>query len=250
MQKIYKRVVVVTGGSSGIGKAIAKELSDDSQVVILGRDQGKLQQAAAELNANVAWYQLNVGQRNEVEIVVHSILQQFQHIDVLVNCAGFLHGVTTTMDLSEAEVLWDEVLNANLKGSFLMAAAVASYLPRPGGRIINISSIAAFTGGSRAGTLAYSAAKAGIHGLTYGLARELSHEGVTVNAVAPGYIESTGFTGGWSQEKITGTVAQIPLGRPGTVEDVASAVRYLASKEAAFITGEVLNVNGGWLFGR
>jgi 3-oxoacyl-[acyl-carrier protein] reductase len=123
-------------------------------------------------------------------------------------------------------------------------------LPRPGGRIINISSIAAFTGGSRPGAIGYAAAKAGLLGMTYALARELSPQGITVNAVAPGFIANTEFTGAWSEERIQSIVAQTPVGRAGDANDVAEAVLFLASPEASFITGEVLNVNGGWLFGR
>lgn len=168
---------------------------------------------------------------------------------MLVNAAGFVRGVTTDMPLDEAEREWDAVHDTNLKGSFLMTVAVAPHMPRPGGRIIYISSIAAFTGGSRAGSTAYAAAKAGLHGLTYGFARELSSQGITVNTVAPGFIADTGFTGAWSEERVRGIVEQTPVGRSGHVNDVAAAVHYLASPEASFVTGEVLNVNGGWLFG-
>jgi 3-oxoacyl-[acyl-carrier protein] reductase len=131
-----------------------------------------------------------------------------------------------------------------------MAMAVVPHLPRPGGRIINISSIAAFTGGSGGGAIGYAAAKAGVLGLTYGLARALSADGITVNAIAPGFIAETGFTGAWSEERVRGIVAQTPVGRGGAAEDIATAARYLASPEASFVTGEILNVNGGWLFGR
>ena len=131
-----------------------------------------------------------------------------------------------------------------------MAMAVAPHLPRPGGRIINVSSIAAFTGGSRPGAVAYAAAKAGLIGMTYALARELSPQGITVNAVAPGFVAGTEFTGQWSEERVRGIVAETPVGREGHPNDIAAAVRYLASPDASFVTGEVLNVNGGWLFGR
>ena len=130
-----------------------------------------------------------------------------------------------------------------------MAVAVAPRMTRPGGRIVNISSIAAFTGGSRAGSTAYAAAKAGVLGLTYGLARELSPQGITVNAIAPGFIANTGFTGEWSEERVRGIIAETPVGRGGHVNDVVAATLYLSSPEASFVTGEVLNVNGGWLFG-
>ncbi len=158
--------------------------------------------------------------------------------------------ITTSTPLAEAEDLWDEVLDTNLKGSFLTSAAIAPYLRRPGGRIINISSIGSFTGGSRAGGLAYASSKAGINGLTYALARELSPQGITVNAVAPGFVQNTGFTGGWPEDTVRSIVSQIPAGRAGKTSDVAEAVLFLASPQASFVTGEILNVNGGWLFGR
>lgn len=131
-----------------------------------------------------------------------------------------------------------------------MSIAAAPYLSRPGGRIINISSIGAFTGGSRAGGLAYASSKAGLNGLTYALARELSSQGITVNAVAPGFVQGTGFTGAWPDSLVEGIVSQIPVGRAGETSDIAEAVLFLAGPQASFITGEILNVNGGWLFGR
>ncbi|HKD75422.1 MAG TPA: SDR family oxidoreductase, partial [Ktedonobacterales bacterium] len=102
----------------------------------------------------------------------------------------------------------------------------------------------------RGGSIEYAAAKAGLHGLTMGLARDLGSEGITVNAIAPGFIAQTGFTGHWSAERVASITAQTPMGRAGQAEDIAAAVKYLASPEASFVTGEILNVNGGWLFGR
>jgi 3-oxoacyl-[acyl-carrier protein] reductase len=169
----------------------------------------------------------------------------------LINAAGFTGTTTTTTPFVQAEQTWDAILGANLKGSFLMSIAIAPHLPRPGGRIINISSIAAFTGGSSAGAIAYASAKAGVLGMTYALARELSPQGLTVNAIAPGFVPETRFFGETvSEERIRTIVSQTPVGRVGHAEDIAAAALYLASPEASFVTGEVLNVNGGWLFGR
>ena len=197
----------------------------------------------------MAWQQADVSQREQVVEAVARIVERFGRIDVLINNAGFVLGATTDMPLHEAEQAWDEVLDTNLKGSFLMIVAAAPHMPRLGGRIISISSIAAYTGGSRAGSTAYAAAKAGVIGLTHGFARELSAQGITVNAIAPGFIANTEFTGNWSEERVKGIVAETPVGRGGNANDIAQAIRYLASPEASFVTGEILNVNGGWCFG-
>jgi 3-oxoacyl-[acyl-carrier protein] reductase len=235
-----------------MGRTIAESFvrTENAQVAIIGRDPEKLRATAAALEPHTTWYQADVSQRKQVETTVADIVERWGHIDVLVNAAGFVgSSVTANMPLAEAEQAWDTVIDTNLKGSLLMTVAVAPHMTRPGGRIIYISSIAAFTGGSRAGSTAYAAAKSGLHGLTYGFARELSEQGITVNTVAPGFVADTGFTGAWSTERINGIVAQTPVGRAGRVGDIAAAVRYLASPEASFVTGEVLNVNGGWLFG-
>lgn len=131
----------------------------------------------------------------------------------------------------------------------LMSIACAPYMRRPGGRIINISSIAVFTGSRRAGSISYAAAKSGLIGLTFALARELSQQGITANVIAPGFIANTDFTAGWPEEAVRDIVSRTPVGRPGHVQDVAAAVQFLASDEAAYITGKILHVNGGWVFG-
>ncbi len=244
-----KRVIIITGGGTGIGRATANTFAQSGeQVVIIGRTESKLKTAAQEIGSNIAWYQADISSRDQVENVITNIVDRFGHIDVLVNNAGFVLGVTTDMPLDEAEHSWDSVLDTNLKGSFLMTVATARYMPRPGGRIIYISSIAAYTGGSRAGSTAYAAAKAGVLGMTHGFARELSSQGITVNAISPGFIANTEFTGDWPEARVKSTVSQTPVGRPGTAEDIAAAIKYLASSDASFVTGEILNVNGGWQF--
>ena len=241
-----ERTVVVSGGGTGIGKAIAARFARAGEhVVLLGRRTAVLQQAADDIGGHVTSLGVDVSKRAEVETAV----SQLNQIDVLVNNAGFVRGVSANMPLAEAEARWDEVLNSNLKGSFLLAVA-ASKKMQAGGRIINVSSIAAYTGGSRGGAIEYAASKAGLHGLTMGLARDLGDRGITVNAVAPGLIAKTEFTGAWPESRFANTVTQQANKQVGQPDDIAAATIFLASPDAQFITGEVLNVNGGWLFGR
>jgi 3-oxoacyl-[acyl-carrier protein] reductase len=252
METQQPRVIFITGGNSGIGQATAAAFArEGDNVVILGRREEALRAAAQQLGPRVTWERADVTQREQVAAAVAAVVERLGKIDVLVNGVGTsaVPAIKTDLPLEEAERYWDEDVNIHLKGSFLVSMAVAPHLPRPGGRIINISSIAAFTGGSRAGGVAYAAAKAGLIGMTYGLARELSPQGITVNAIAPGFIANTGFTGAWPEERVRSLIDQIPVGRGGRAADIAAAVLYLASPEASFVTGEVLHVNGGALFG-
>lgn len=244
---------MVTGGGSGIGREIASAFSrEGSRVVIVGRSEEKLRATAAALGPLVTWERADVSKLDQVVTAVEPIVKRFGQIDVLVNNAAATSSgaITTETPPETAEKLWDEQLDTTLKGCFLMSMVVAPHLRRPGGRIINISSIAAFTGGRRSGAIAYAAAKAGLLGLTYALAVELSPKGITVNAIAPGLIANTEMTKDWPEERVRAIVAETPVGRAGQVDDVAAAALYLASPEASFVTGQVINVNGGWLFGR
>jgi 3-oxoacyl-[acyl-carrier protein] reductase len=241
-----KRIAVVTGGSSGIGFGIASALIKSSyEVVIIGRDEKRLIDATLKLGSSARWRKADVSHWDEVSEAI-SVLDR---VDVLVNAAGFIKPVSLATPIQDAEADWDAVINANLKGSFLMAKAVAPLLSSPGGRIINISSIGAQTGGSKPGGLAYASAKAGLHGLTFALARELSPKGITANAIAPGFIADTGFTGSWPTERIAEIVAETPAGRAGTPDDIAGAIIWLASEAGAFVTGTIIPINGGWRMG-
>jgi 3-oxoacyl-[acyl-carrier protein] reductase len=220
-----------------------------AQVVIMGRREDALREAAQAIGSQCSWQRADVSQREQVARAVHAIVRQFGKIDVLINNAGESRGITADMSLEQAEAVWDQELATNLKGAFLMALAVMPHLARPGGRIINISSDGALTGGPGLRTIGYVSAKAGLLGLTRALAREYSSQGITVNTIAPGFIADTGATARVPEGIVQSIAAQLPVGRPGHVNDVAAAALFLASPDAGFITGELLNVNGGRHFG-
>jgi len=242
-------VAVVTGGSRGIGLAIAKRLVRDGfTVLIIGRDQGTLAAAAAQIGSRATMAPGDVSRRVDVERIAQLAAAQFGRLDVLVNNAGILETVEVGAPLSQAEAIFDRVIEVSLKGAFLMSHALAPLLASPGGRIINIGSIVGQSGATVPGYTAYAPAKAGLHGLTLALARELGPRGITVNTVAPGMTADTGQTATWDESRIGPILAQIPLRRLGAVHDVANAVAWLASSEASYITGMTLPVNGGWRF--
>jgi 3-oxoacyl-[acyl-carrier protein] reductase len=242
-----QRHALIAGGSCGIGFGIAQALVNNGyRVTLLARHEARLREAAGSLGAAAAWRQADVGRREEVQAAVEGL----DTIDVLVNAAGgFMRGVSLSSPAERAESNWDATLASNLKGSFLVVHAAAPRLSSPGGCVINISSINAQTGGTRPGGLAYAAAKAGLHGLTYALAHELAPRGIRANVVAPGFVADTAFTGGWPPERVSEIIAGIPLGRAGTPADIAGAVLWLASEAGSFVTGAVIPINGGWRIG-
>lgn len=248
------RVVVITGGSNGIGRAMAETFARiGDQVVIIGRHENTLRAAAEAIGSNCSWQRADICQRDQVEVAVYAIVARFLRIDVLINNAGvsgYEHGMTSDMPLDQVEEIWSEVIGVNLTGAFLMTLAVAPHLTRPGGRIINISSDAALTGGVGLRLAGYVAAKAGLLGLTRALALEYSPQGITVNAIAPGFIAGTDMNARLTDEIVKSIAAQLPVRRPGYTNDVITAALFLASPDAGFITGEFLNVNGGRVFGR
>jgi 3-oxoacyl-[acyl-carrier protein] reductase len=245
------RTALVTGGSSGIGLAIARALAaKDYRVAVVARDAERLQRAVVDIGPRATWYAADLSHRESVEAAIASISKDLGHIDVLINNAGLMRSISAGTPLAEAEKLWDEVLDGNLKSTFLITLASLPHLSSPGGRIVNISSIAAQAGSSRPGGLAYSAAKGGVQGFTLSLARELGSKGITVNAVAPGFIPNTRFFGGGvPEERVQAIVAETPVGRAGNPEDIANAVCWLVSREASFVTGTTISVNGGWRVG-
>lgn len=245
----HQKVAVVTGGSMGIGFAIATRLCTDGyQVVIVGRNRRRLEEAAKELGTSSHPVYGDVSIRKDVEAIAAAVRERFDHVDLLVNNAGVLESIPSGTPLDRAEGIFDRVVGVSLKGSFLMAHALIPMITAPGGRIVNIGSIVSHSGGSVPGYTAYTPAKAGQHGLTMALARELGPKGITVNTVAPGFIEDTGQTSVFGVDRIQKIVSLIPLHRPGRGEDIANAVAWLASPQADYVTGMTLPVNGGWRF--
>jgi 3-oxoacyl-[acyl-carrier protein] reductase len=242
--------VLITGATRGIGAGLAASFAADGAAVgLIGRDARRLAAVAGRLEATTAWRAADVGDREQISRAINEIAAEFGGLDVLVNNAGLARWVHADSPLAEAEQLWDEVMTANLKGAFLASLAAIRHLARPGGRIINMSSVTAFLGG-HGGSIAYATSKAGLNGLTYALVRELSPAGITVNAVAPGFIEDTDFNADFPPAARQQVLQETPLGRTGSVADIVAAVRYLASPAASFVTGEILHVNGGRIFGR
>ncbi|HTH63223.1 MAG TPA: 3-oxoacyl-[acyl-carrier-protein] reductase [Gemmatimonadales bacterium] len=235
------KVAIVTGGSRGIGRAIAGDLADvGAKVAILGRDESNAVAAAGEIGAGARGYRCDVSIAAEIEPALAAIEQDLGAPDILVNNAG------TTRDnllFRIGEDDWDTVLDTNLKGPFLITKLAArGMIKRRWGRIVNITSVVGLMGNK--GQANYAASKAGLIGFTKAVARELASRNVTVNAVAPGYID-TELTRGISEEAKQTLQAAIPLARLGTGHDVAAAVLFLASDLASYITGQVLVVDGG-----
>ncbi|HZQ24677.1 MAG TPA: 3-oxoacyl-[acyl-carrier-protein] reductase [Terriglobales bacterium] len=242
------RVAFVTGASQGIGRACALELAKSGATVALAaRNREKLEQVAAEMTSaggTAAIFPLDVADEDQVKCAFKAAISQLGKIDILVNNAGMTRD-QLIMRMKRAD--WDTVLNTNLTSAYLCTQqAISSMLKQRWGRIVNVTSIFGQIG--QAGQANYASSKAGLIGLTMAVAREVASRNITCNAVAPGFIE-TAMTSALPDELKQTALKMIPLGRVGTVEEVAHAVRYLASDEASYITGHVLNVNGGMLMG-
>jgi len=248
MNGLEGRIALVTGASQGIGRACAVALAASGATVALAaRNEAKLAEVAAEIEAaggKAAAFALDVASEESIKAGAKAILDRFGKVEILVNNAGITRDdLVLRMKRSD----WDDVIATNLTGAFLLTQAVLrAMLKNRWGRIINISSVVGRTG--QAGQVNYAATKAGLIGMTQALAREVAARGVTVNAVAPGYIE-TPMTAVLNAEQTAAMLAAIPLGRAGTDSDIANAVLYLASEGAGYVTGTVLDVNGGMFMG-
>jgi 3-oxoacyl-[acyl-carrier protein] reductase len=242
------RVAMVTGASQGIGRACAVALAKaGAQVALAARNASKLAEVAAEIEAaggKAMAFEMDLASEDSIKAVTKAVVAQYGKIEILVNNGGITRdNLMLRMKLTD----WNAVLQTNLTGAFLLTQAVSSsMLKARWGRIINISSVVGETG--QAGQANYAASKAGLIGLTMSLARELASRNITVNAVAPGYI-ATPMTDVLNDQQRSAMLTQIPLDRAGTPEDVAHAVVFLASDQASYITGHVLDVNGGMHMG-
>ena len=238
MFSLKDKVALITGGAKGIGKAVAETFHKAGAKIVIWDLDEEGQKTADALNGK--FYKVNTADREGLEKATQEVISDFGRIDIFVNNAGILR------DSSFAKMtddLWDSVINVNLTGVYNCAKAVVPHMKvQKYGRIINASSIAGVYGNF--GQTNYSAAKAGVIGFTKSLAREVGKDGITVNAIAPGYIQ-TEMTASIPQEFQEKIIASIPVRRAGKPEDVANAYLYLASEEASFVNGSVLHVDGG-----
>ncbi len=242
------RVALVTGASQGIGRACALRLAESgAAVAVAARNQEKLSELVRQINTSggkASAFPMDVADEDQIKAAFKAALGQLGKIDILVNNAGITRD-QLVMRMKRAD--WDDVLNTNLTSAYLcIQQVIGTMLKQRWGRIINITSIFGQMG--QAGQANYASSKAGLIGLTMAIAREVASRNITCNAVAPGFIE-TAMTEGLPDNLKQDALKLIPLGRIGMPEDVASAVAFLASEEASYITGQVLNVNGGMLMG-
>jgi 3-oxoacyl-[acyl-carrier protein] reductase len=244
LENLVGKTAFVTGASQGIGRACALTLAKmGARVALAARNEAGLEAVAGEIAAaggQAKSFVMDVSDESSIQTSAKAALAQFGGVDILVNNAGITRD---TLLLRMRRPDWDAVMNTNLTGAFLVTQALLSSMLRARwGRIINITSVVGRTG--QAGQANYAASKAGLIGFTRSMAREVASRSITVNAVAPGYIE-TAMTAALDEKQRQAMLVHIPLGRPGTDEEVAHAVGFLASPQAGYITGHVLDVNGG-----
>jgi len=235
------RVALVTGSTRGIGRAIAQTLAEcGARVAVVGRDQAKARAVAAEIGHDAAGFACDVSDTAQVNALIEQVEQALGGIDILVNNAGVTRD-NILLRLKDED--WQQVIDANLRGAFAtIRAATRGMMKRRWGRIINISSVVGLMGNR--GQANYAASKAGLIGLTKSVAKEFGSRNVLANVIAPGFI-TTDMTDAMTAEAREALTKQIPLERLGTIQDVANAVAFLASEQAAYITGQVLVVDGG-----
>jgi 3-oxoacyl-[acyl-carrier protein] reductase len=248
MSILKGRIALVTGASQGIGRACALELArQGASVALAARNLEKLTEVAAEIAAAGGIshpFAIDVADEESIKSGAKAVLEHYGKVEILVNNAGITRDI---LALRMKRKDWDDVLSTNLTGAFLLTQVVMSSMVRARwGRIINVTSVVGETG--QAGQANYAASKAGLIGLTKSLARELAGRSITVNAVAPGYIE-TAMTAVLTEDQKKAMTEHVPMGRVGTDGDIAHAVAYLASEEASYITGHTLDVNGGMYMG-
>ena len=241
MFQLSGKTALITGASGGIGSAIAKNLSQQgAHVVLHGTRAGRLEELASEIGSNVSVVTANLSDRDAVGGLVAEAAKATGAIDILVNNAGITRD-NLFMRMKDEE--WDDVLEINLTSSMLLCrSAIRAMMKARWGRIISISSIVGVTGNP--GQTNYAASKAGMIGFSKSLAAEVASRGITVNIVAPGFIE-TPMTDELADEQKQKLLANVPAGRLGSSQEVAAAVSFLASEEAAYMTGSTLHVNGG-----
>ncbi|HJU28135.1 MAG TPA: SDR family NAD(P)-dependent oxidoreductase [Candidatus Binataceae bacterium] len=244
--RLAGKTALVTGSSSGIGRSIAVRFArEGADVVINGRDERRIAAAVKEVEAagrRALGIRANVGSFAEVRAMIDKTIDEFGHLDILVCNAGVFHH-TPFLELSEEE--WDEVISVDLKGIFNCArAAIAQMARRKWGRIVCVTAISGLTGYAQMAHIC--AAKTGAHGLVKSLAAEFASAGVTVNAIAPGLVE-TPILGNFSEAALSERRRQIPVGRIGQPDEIAEACLYFASDESGYVTGQILNASGGTL---
>jgi NAD(P)-dependent dehydrogenase (short-subunit alcohol dehydrogenase family) len=247
MGAIENKIAIVTGAGGGIGGAIVRRFArEGAKVAIADIDAEAAKAAASELTAqgtDAIPLVADVTRKKSVGEMIQAVLDRWGRIDILVNVAGGAER-KPVVDMTAAD--WDHVVDMNLKSVFLCSqAALPDMLKRKYGKIVNISSIYGFTGNATRSS--YAAAKAGVAAFTKSLALEVVNDGINVNAVAPGRVTTPRVRNRYSDEAWAAAVAQVPMGRAGTADEIASAVLFLAADENSYVTGQTIHINGAWL---
>ena len=244
MFSLKNKIAIVTGASQGIGKSISEIFSiAGAHVVCLARNEDRLRELVSEISTNgnsASYISCDVSDGNSIEDALKSVVKDYKQIDILVNNAGI---TKDSLILRMKEQNWDQVMNTNLKGAFYSTKIVLRHMMKKKyGRIINITSIVGLQG--NLGQRNYAAPKAGLIGFSQSIAKEVASRGITVNCIAPGWIE-TEMTNDIPQDIKENIIRNIPIGKTGAAEDIANTALFLSSKEAKYITGQTITVDGG-----